>query len=116
MKTLPVLVAILMSASAVHAGEFITEHQARVTAAWWVQGTVFDDFVHPPNGSRGADAVWDAYRISANPTYAKMSTPRTKELLTHIDESLLAVRGNTGYCGEIKEPTWIIIGDTEFSN
>jgi hypothetical protein len=25
------------------------------------------------------------------------------------------VRGDTGYCGKIKEPTWVVIGDKEFS-
>jgi hypothetical protein len=48
-----------------------------------------------------------------NPTYARI--PNTKELLTLIDESLLVVHGSTGYCGEIKEPTWVIIGGKEFA-
>lgn len=108
MKTIIALLGVLVLESAVHAAEPLTERQARITAAWWVQGTVFDDV-------RGAEAVWASYRGSVNLTSAKMSTPRTKELLTHIDESLLAVRGDTGYCGEIKEPTWVIIGDKEFA-
>jgi hypothetical protein len=36
----------------------------------------------------------------------------TPRVLSHIRESLLVVRGDTGYCGVIREPTWILIWDS----
>jgi hypothetical protein len=35
-----------------------------------------------------------------------------KEILSHIREALLAVRGDTQYCGPIREPTWILMWDS----
>jgi hypothetical protein len=46
-----------------------------------------------------------------------MMTAKTKELLDHIrpGQALFMVRGDTGHCGKIKEPIWIIIGDDKFA-
>ncbi len=34
------------------------------------------------------------------------------EVLSHIRDSLLVVRGDTHYCGVIREPTWILLWDS----
>jgi hypothetical protein len=85
----------------------LTEQQARIIAAWWVQGTVFEQ------SQTDADATWDAYRRAPNPPYTKMMSAKTRELLSNIEQALLVVRGDTGYCGKIKEPTWVIAGYRE---
>jgi hypothetical protein len=69
----------------------LTEQQARLEAAQWVRGPMFSE----DRSSRGP---------GADKTVA--------EILSHIRESLLVVRGNTGYCGVIREPTWILIWDS----
>jgi hypothetical protein len=86
----------------------LTEQQARITAAWWVQGPIFEK-----NGP--ADAAWDAYRRSPNPPYSSMMNDKTRKILGDVQQVYLVVRGDTGYCGKIKEPTWVVIGDKEFS-
>ena len=103
-----IVVAICFGVVQAMAAE-LTEQQARITAAWWVQGSVFKE------ATEGADAAWDAYRRSPNPPYSKMMNVKTRELLGHIEQALLVVRGDTDYCGKIKEPTWVIIGYKEFS-
>jgi hypothetical protein len=52
----------------------LTEEQARITAAWWVQGPIFEK-----NGP--ADAAWDAYRRSPNPPYSSMMNDKTRKIL-----------------------------------
>lgn len=107
-KTIGILLGLCFGAGQAMAAE-ITEQQARITAAWWVQGSIFE------KTQDGVDAVWDAYRKSPNPPYSKMMNAKTRQLLQRIEQSLFVVRGDTGYCGKIKEPTWVIIGDKEFS-
>jgi hypothetical protein len=68
----------------------MTEQQARLKAAQWVRG--------PMSAQEAADR---------GPAADKSLV----EVLSHIRESLLVVRGNTGYCGIIREPTWILIWD-----
>jgi hypothetical protein len=63
----------------------LTEQQARLKAAQWVRGPMFSED-----------------RSAAGPAANKS----VAEILSHIRESLLAVGGNTGYCGVIREPTW----------
>src|SRR5512139_903470 len=69
----------------------LTEQQARIKAAEWVRGPMF---AHDPT-MRGPAA--------------EKSIP---EVLSHIRESLLVVRGDTRYCGIIREPTWILMWDS----
>ena len=68
----------------------LTEQQARLKAAEWVRGPMFaqDRSLRGPAADKSVD-----------------------DILSHIRESLLVVRGNTGYCGIIREPTWILIWD-----
>ena len=68
----------------------LTEQQARLKAAEWVRGPMFAQ----DRSLRGP-----------------ASNKSVAEVLSHIRESLLVVRGNTGYCGVIREPTWILIWD-----
>ena len=103
------LLAISLSSLQAMAAE-LTEQQARITAAWWVHGSIFEEM----SESQGTDGAWDAYRRSPNPSFSKMMNAKTKELLGHIDQALFMVRGDTGYCGKINEPTWVISGDKEF--
>lgn len=101
------VVSVCFGAAPAMAAE-LTEQQARITAAWWVQGSIF-------GGEQNPDAAWDAYRRSPNPPYSKMMNAKTREILSDIEQALLVVRGDTGYCGKIKEPTWVVIGYKEFS-
>ena len=73
----------------------LTEQQARLKAAQWLRGPGFsaDPSVRGPEADR--------------------SIP---EILEHIRDALLVVRGNTGYCGAILEPTWILIFNHEASS
>jgi hypothetical protein len=41
-----------------------------------------------------------------------VTAAKTAEILSHIRESLLVIRGDTHYCGVIREPTWILIWDS----
>jgi hypothetical protein len=85
-------VAALLALLTTAHGEPLTEQQARIKAAQWVRGPMF-----------GAD------RSASGPAADKSLA----EVLSHIRESLLAVRGDTRYCGVIREPTWILIWDSE---
>jgi hypothetical protein len=109
-KTIIGIVVSICFGSAQAVAAELTEEQARITAAWWVQGTLFEQ------SQEGADAVWDKYRRSPNLPYGKMLNSKTRELLGHIQQALLVGRRDTGYCGKIQEPTWVIIGYKEFSD
>ena len=66
----------------------MTEQQARLKAAQWVRGPRFsgDQSARGPAGDKSL-----------------------AEILNHIREAVLAMRGDTQYCGVIKEPTWILM-------
>ena len=68
----------------------LTEAQARQKAAEWVRGPMFG----ADRSARGAAAE-----------------KPLDQVLDHIRESLLVVRGDTHYCGVIREPTWILMWD-----
>jgi len=69
----------------------LSERQARLKAAEWVRGPMFAQ----DRSARGPAAV-----------------KSLDEVLGHIRESLLVVRGDTRYCGVIREPTWILLWDS----
>jgi len=71
----------------------LTEQQARLKAAQFALGSMFggDHYDAGPAVGQGDKSV--------------------AEILSHIRESLLAVRGSTSYCGVIREPTWILTWD-----
>ena len=69
----------------------LTERQARIKAAEWVRGPMF---AQDPS-MRGPAAAKSLH-----------------EVLSHIRESLLVARGDTRYCGVIREPTWILMWDS----
>ncbi len=69
----------------------LTEQQARIKAAEWVRGPMFAQ----DRSIRG-----------------RAAEKSFKEVLSHIRESLLVVRGDTRYCGVIRKPTWILMWDS----
>ena len=70
----------------------LTEQQARLKAAEWIREQL----------------------ISADRSKAAPATDKTVfEILKHIRDSLLVVRGNTSYCGKIRKSTWILVFDQE---
>jgi hypothetical protein len=77
----------------------LTEQQARIAAARFVR-----DFGFGPNGGQ-------IIRVPDGPAAGKPLT----EIANHLWLSLLVVRGDTGYCGAIREPTWVFIWNTEES-
>ena len=70
----------------------LTEQEARLKAAEWIQ----DRAIHADPAKPGPAAKKSVF-----------------EILSHIREGLLVVRGNTGYCGVIRKRTWILILDEE---
>ena len=72
----------------------LSEAQARLKAAEWVRGPMFA----ADRSARGPAA----------------DTP-LEQVLGHIRESLLVVRGDAHYCGVIREPTWILMWDDDAS-
>jgi hypothetical protein len=85
----------------------MAEQQARIAAAEWVQGPMF--------GCVDPDARANPACVAETVGSTRVTATRTAEILSHIRESLLAVRGDTQYCGIIREPTWILIWDSEES-
>ena len=81
--TVMALTGVAVGGATAHAGP-MTEQQARLKAAQ----TVRDPVAQGPASEKSL-----------------------ADVLSHIRESLLVVRGNTGYCGIIREPTWILIWD-----
>ena len=82
---------LLPMLSAGAAEPMMTEQQARLKAAQWVRGPMF-----------GAE-------VSVRGPAADKSLT---EVINHIREAVLAVRGDTRYCGLIREPTWILMWDS----
>ena len=86
----PLTAIALMLAASPSLAQGLTEQQARLKAA---------EFLHGPMFSQD--------RSSHN-----IDKP-VPEILNHIRDSLLVVRGDTHYCGVIKEPTWLLLLDHE---
>jgi hypothetical protein len=72
----------------------LTEQQARIAAAQFVRGPMF--------------AIDRLARGDA-------ADKPLAEVASHLWLGLLVVRGDTGYCGAIREPTWVFIWNTEES-
>jgi hypothetical protein len=72
----------------------LTEPQARVVAAQFVRGPMF-----------AID------RSTRGPAADKPLA----EVANHLWLSLLVARGDTGYCGIVREPTWVFMWNTEES-
>jgi hypothetical protein len=92
--TAGVLIALATPSTTVTAAS-LTEQQARLKAAEWVR----------------------QHGISADASKAGTATEKTVfEILGHIRDGLLVVRGNTGNCGIIRRRTWVLIFDHEASS
>lgn len=85
-----VALATLILASTAVSAATLTEQQARLKAAEWI-------------------------RERAVATKAGPADKTIFEILNHVRESLLVLRGNTGYCGFIRRRTWVLIFDREGS-
>jgi hypothetical protein len=86
-----ILIALATTSTTVTAAT-LTEQQARLKAAEWIR----------------------EHGISADRSKAGPATDKTVfEILGHIRDGLLAVRGTTSYCGKIRKRTWIIVFDQE---
>jgi hypothetical protein len=96
-RTAPTLViaGILSATSAASAGQ-LSEDQARRAAALFVRDFGF--------GSEGGQVI----RVPDGPLAEKS----LDEIASHFEQILLVVRGSTGYCGIIKDPTWVLIWDS----
>jgi len=75
----------------------LTEQQARIAAAQFVRGVGFG-----PNGGQ-VIAVPDL------PAAGKS----LEEVASHLLLGFLVMRDDTGYCGAIREPTWVFIWNTD---
>jgi hypothetical protein len=89
MRWLIWIVMLVSAAPAAHGAGLLTERQARIVAAEFVRGPMFG-----PPGEKGPAAALSV-----------------AEIVGHIQESYLAVRGTSSYCGAIAAPTWIVIFD-----
>lgn len=86
------LLVALATTSTLARAATLTEQQARLKAAEWIRG----------------------HSISADHSKAGPAADKTVfEILKHIRDSLLVVRGNTSYCGKIRKQTWILVFDQE---
>ena len=90
MKALLIAASVALMTTTAIAGP-LTEQQARLRAAQWVRGPGFakDRSVRGPAADKSV-----------------------AEILSHIREAVLAIRGDTRYCGIIREPTWILMWDS----
>jgi hypothetical protein len=89
-----VLTAIATPSTKVAAAS-LTEQQARLKAAEWIR----------------------EHSVSADRSKVGPAAGKTVfEILSHIREGLLVLRGNTGYCGIIRKRTWVLIFDREASS
>ena len=93
-----VAVALLTILSPAYAGS-LTEQQARIAAAQFVRGFGFG-----PNGGQ-------VIPVPDLPAAGKS----LEEVASHLWLGFLVMRGDTGYCGAIREPTWVFIWSTEES-
>jgi hypothetical protein len=98
-KFLSALSVVLTCSTATFGASLLTEDQARIAAAKFVKGFGFG-----PNGN-------EVVPFSDSPTASKS----LDEIAGHLWLGLLVTRGDTGYCGPIREPTWIFIWNTEES-
>jgi len=77
----------------------LTEQQARIAAAQFVRGVGFG-----PNGGQ-------VVPVPDLPAAGKS----LEEVASHLWLALLVMRGDTGYCGVIRESTWVFMWNTEES-
>jgi hypothetical protein len=108
-----VLTALRAATLPSYAGQMITEQQARVAVAQFVQGPMFacvDKRAPPYTHADYAQCMADIK--AADPDIKPVTAAKTEEILSHIRESLLVVSGDTHYCGVIREPTWILMWDS----
>lgn len=103
--SLTLLVATMVSASAT---DLMTEREARLAAAEFVQGPMFS-CVDLRSVSRNSA---DYAKCTAGLGNPRATPAKTAEILSHIRDSLLVIRGDTHYCGGIREPTWILLWDS----
>ena len=96
-KFLSALVMVLTCFTATYAAGLLTEDQARTAAAKFVKGFGFG-----PNGGQ-------VIPVPNSPAASKS----LEEVASHLRLALLVTRGDTRYCGIIREPTWIFIWNTE---
>jgi hypothetical protein len=97
LKVLIVLLAILGSTTTALAAKSLSEDQARAAAAGFVKGFGFG-----PNGGQ-------IIPVPDGPAAKKT----IEEVAAHLKLAFLVTRGETGYCGPIREPTWLFLWDTE---
>jgi hypothetical protein len=103
-----VLIALSAAILPTYAAQMMTKQQARVAAAQFVQGPMFacvDQSAAPYTHADYAACMAGIGKM-------RVTAAKTAEILGHIRESLLVVRGDTQYCGIIREPTWILIWDS----
>jgi hypothetical protein len=100
MKRRTIIAAVAFAVSIESASaRSLTEQQARVAAAQFVKGFGF--------GPNGGQVIQVPDAPAADRSVA--------EIAGHLSLALLIVRGETGYCGPIREPTWVFIWNTEES-
>jgi hypothetical protein len=99
MRFVGALLIVVTFTMPVHAGGLLSEQQARIAAAKFVRGYGFG-----PNGGQ-------VIPFPDSPAADKS----LEEIAEHLYLALLVTRGDTGYCGIIREPTWVFIWNTEES-
>jgi hypothetical protein len=87
-------VAIAYVASLPAYAASLTEQQARIGSAQFVRGPMF---------------------ATDRSTRGEAANKSLEEVASHLWLGLLVVRGDTGYCGAIREPTWVFMWNTEES-
>jgi hypothetical protein len=95
-KFLTTLLVVLTFATTTAAAGPLSEEQARTAAARFVKGFGFG-----PNGGQ-------VIVVPDGPAASKT----VEEIAGHLQQSLLVLRGETGYCGPIRQPTWVFIWDS----
>jgi hypothetical protein len=95
MKALTILLVILATTTTALTAGLASEEQARLAAARFVKGFGPDggQVITVPDGPASGKSV--------------------EEIARHLRLGLLVQRGQTGYCGPTREPTWVFIWDTE---
>jgi hypothetical protein len=97
MRFLAAVAVALICSTSTYAAGLLNKDQARIAAAKFIKGYCFG-----PNGNE----------IVPHP-----DSPAASKSLNEIALwlGLLVTRGDTGYCGPVREPTWIFIWNTEES-